>query len=181
MKKMILFCFLCLFIFNFTVYSQQQELPNEIKTPEGYIFYNYQYAYLDISLIYPEKWMNYSSQERGVLIDTPDSKGSIMILGTPLFGEDYTLEKLWAENRECLELAGAIFQEPVSDTFSGYPAIKGLHTIKIGNSNHQYLRYSAIIDDLFYTFSFHAPVAEFEKYLEEVLFVAHSVVIKLVE
>ncbi|MDD3655965.1 MAG: hypothetical protein PHI72_04270 [Atribacterota bacterium] len=104
-----------------------------------------------------------------------------MILGTPLFGEDYTLKKLWAENKESLELAGAIFQESVPGTFSGYLAIKALYTIKIGNSNHQYLRYSAIIGDLFYTFSFHAPVTEFEKYLEEVLAVVHSVSIKTVE
>ncbi|HNR66146.1 MAG TPA: hypothetical protein PKJ95_07645, partial [Atribacterota bacterium] len=48
------------------------------EVPEGYVFYRYQYAYLDISLIYPGKWLNYSSQERGILINTPDSQGSIM-------------------------------------------------------------------------------------------------------
>jgi hypothetical protein len=183
MKKIIFLCFIFLlfFSFNHTIHSQQKELPPGVEVPEGYVYYQYQYAYLDISLVYPEKWINYSSQERGVLIDTPDSKGSIMILGTPLFGEDYILEKLWAENKESLELAGAIFQESVPDTFSGYPAIKALHTIKIGNSNHQYLRYCTIVDDLFYTFSFHAPVAEFEKYLEEVLTVVHSISIKTVE
>jgi len=180
MKK-IIFLFLVFFmIFNFshTIYSQPQELPAEMEIPEGYVFYQYQYAFLDISLIYPEKWINYSSQERGILIDTPDSRGSIMLLGTPLFGEEYTLEKLWEENMESLEIAGAVFQESIPETFSGHPAIKAFHTIKIGNVLHQYIRYSAIIGDLFYTFSFHAPVADFEKYLEEVLTVVHSVTIK---
>ncbi len=115
------------------------------------------------------------------MINTPDSQGSIMISGHPTFREDNTLEKLWAENKESLELAGAIFQESVPDTFSGYPAIKALHTIKIGNNIHQYLRYSTVVDDMFYTFSFQAPAEEFEKYLEEVLTIVHSVLIKTVE
>ena len=183
MKKNI-FLFYLAFLFFWILLPASAQQAEDVLTqevPEGYVFYRYQYAYLDISLIYPEKWINYSSQERGVLIDTPDSQGSIMILGTPLFGEDNTLEKLWTENKESLELAGAIFQESVPDTFSGYPAIKALHTIKIGNNTHQYLRYSTIVDDLFYTFSFRAPAAEFEKYLEEVLTIVHSVSIKTVE
>ena len=183
MKK-IIFLFLVFFmIFNFshTIYSQPQELLAGMEIPEGYVSYHYQYAYLDISLIYPEKWINYSSQERGILIDTPDSKGSIMLLGTPLFGEDYSLEKLWDENMENLKLVGAVFHESTPDTLSGYPAIKAMHTIKLGNDMHQYIRYSAIIGDSFYTFSFHAPVNDFEKYLEKVLIIVQSISIKTVE
>jgi len=161
-------------------FAQQTEEVVDQEVPEGYILYHYQYAYLDISLIYPEDWINYSSQERGVLIDTPDSKGSIMLLGTPLFGEDYTLDKLWNENMENLKLVGAVFQESTASTLSGYPAIKALHTIKLGLGNvlHQYIRYSSIIGDLFYTFSFHSPVPDFDKYLKEVLTVVHSITIK---
>ena len=180
MRNIIFLCLIMFVIFNFNIccFAQQNELSYEMKIPEGYVFYHYQYAYLDISLIHPEKWINYSSQERGILIETPDSKGSIMLLGTPLFGEDYTLEKLWNENMENLKLVGATFQESTADTLYGYPAIKAMHTIKLGNVLHQYIRYSAIIGDLFYTFSFHSPVPDFDKYLEEVLTVVYSITIK---
>jgi hypothetical protein len=168
--------------FFLSLQAQQPEQAQEMEIPEGYVFYQYQYAYLDISLVYPEKWINYSSQERGILIDTPDSKGSIMILGTPLFGEEYTLEKLWAENMENLKLAGAVFQEELTpDTLSGYPAIKALYTIKIGEGTHQFICYSSIIGDVFYTFIFNATLGDFEKYLGEVLTVVRSVSIKIVE
>ena len=178
MKKYIFLGLTIIVFFNFipTLHTQEISQPQEI--PEGYIFYQYQYAFLDISLFYPEDWINYSSQELGILIDTPDSKGSIMLLGTPLFGEEYTLEKLWAENMENLKLAGATFQESVPDTLSGYPAIKALYTIKIGEDTHQYICYSSIIGDLFYTFRFHAPVNDFEKYRETVLTTIRSVSIK---
>ena len=178
MKKYIFLGLIIIVFFNFTLTLHAQEMSQPWEIPKGYVFYQYQYGYLDISLIYPEDWINYSSQERGVLIDTPDSKGSIMLLGTPLFGEEYTLEKLWAENMENLKLAGATFQESVPDTLSGCPAIKALYTIKIGEDIHQYICYSAIIGDLFYTFSFHAPVNDFEKYREKVLTVVRSVSIK---
>ncbi len=184
MKKCIFYFLVATLIFSFflSLQAQQPEQAQEMEIPEGYVFYQYQYAYLDISLIYPEDWINYSSQERGVLIDTPGSKGSIMLLGTPLFGEEYTLEKLWNENMENLKLAGAVFQEELTpDTLSGYPAIKALYTIKIGEDIHQYICYSSIIGDLFYTFSFHAPVNDFEKYREEVLTVVRSVSIEIVE
>ena len=115
------------------------------------------------------------------MIYTPDSKGVLFLIGTPMFGEEYTLEKLWAENMENLKSAGAVFQESGPDALSGYPAIKALHTIKLGNDSHQYIRYSTIIEDMFYTFSFHAQVGDFEKYLEEVLTVVPSVSIKTVE
>ncbi len=183
MKKNIFLFYLAFLFFCILLSAAAQQAEDVLieEVPEGYVFYRYQYFYLDISLIYPEKWLNYSSQERGILIDTPDSQGSIMISGHPTFREDNTLEKLWAENKESLELAGAIFQESVPDTFSGYPAIKALHTIKIGNNIHRYLRYSTVVDDMYYTFSFQAPAEEFEKYLEEVLTIAHSVLIKTVE
>jgi len=53
--------------------------------------------------------------------------------------------------------------------------------IKIGEDTHQYICYSSIIGDLFYTFSFHAPVNDFEKYREKVLTVVRSVSIKTSE
>ena len=175
MKKYIFLGLTIIVFFNFILTLHAQEMSQPWEIPKGYVFYQYQYAYLDISLIYPEDWINYSSQERGVLIDTPDSKGSIMLLGVPLFGEEYTLEKLWAENMENLKLAGATFQESVPDTLSGYSAIKALYTIKIGEDIHQYICYSSIIGDLFYTFTFNATLGDFEKYLGEVLTVVRSV------
>lgn len=184
MKKIIFLFYLSIFFFWILLpaSAQQDEDVLTQEVPEGYIFYQYQYAYLDISLVYPEKWINYSSQERGILIDTPDSRGSIMLLGSPLFGEEYTLEKLWNENMENLKLAGAVFQEELTpDTLSGYPAIKALFTIKIGEDIYQYICYSSIIGDLFYTFTFHAPVNDFEKYREEVLTMVRSVSIEIVE
>ena len=183
MKKFISVFLLIFFIFSSSllVLAQQPELIPPPEIPEGYVFYQYQYAYLDISLIYPENWINYSSQERGILIDTPDSKGSIMLLGTPLFGEEHTVEEVWFENMENLKLAGAVFQESVPDTLSGQPAIKALHTIKLGNDMHQYIRYSSIIGDLFYTFSFHSPVNDFEKYSEEIIKIVSSIQINIKE
>jgi hypothetical protein len=184
MKKFIFLCLL-VFLFFWIILSGSVQQAEDVQTqevPDGYVFYHYQYAYLDISLVYPEKWINYSSQERGILIYTPDSRGSIMILGTPLFGEEYTLEKLWNENMENLKLAGAVFQEELTpDTLSGYPAIKALYTIKIGESTHQFICYSSIIGDVFYTFTFNATLGDFEKYLGEVLTVVRSVSIKIVE
>ena len=40
---------------------------DETEIPGGFVLYRYQYAYFDISLIYPENWINYSSQEREYL------------------------------------------------------------------------------------------------------------------
>ena len=176
-----LFCLLLflLFVFNSSalIYAQNEKTSSLLEIPEGYIFYHYKYDFLDISLIFPEDWLNSSSKERGILLDTPDSKGSIVILGTPLFEEDFTLEKLWARSKENLGLAGATFQEFGTASFAGYPAIKALHSIKIGNETNQYLQYSTIVGDLFYTFSFQAPINEFEKYLKEVQTIVQSIII----
>ncbi len=180
-KYVFIFLILLILVFNLTAKAQNTESVLEKKNPEGYLFYHYSYAFLDISLVYPKGWINYSSQERGILIYTPDSIGVAMLLGTPLFGEDYTLEKLWAENMENLKSGGAVFQEISSATLSGYPAIKAFHTIKIGNSLYQYVRYSALIGDMFYTFSFHAPANDFQKYLTEILTIIDSVTIKVFE
>jgi len=115
------------------------------------------------------------------MIYTPDSKGVLLLVATPMFGEEYTLDELWKVNMENLESAGAVFQESTSNKLSGYPAIKALHPIKLENEMNQYIRYSAIIGDLFYAFSFHIPINDFEKYLEDVLTVVQSVLIKTVE
>lgn len=180
MKKTIFLCLVFFMVFNYshTTYSQQQELQQEMEIPEGYVLYQHQYAYLDIFLMYPENWINHSSQERGILIYTPDSQGSFMMLGSPLFGKEYTLEELWEANMESLKRAGAEFQESVPDILSGYPAIKALYTITIAKNVHQYICYSSIIGDIFYTFSFNVQEHDFEKYLEEVLTIVHSITIK---
>lgn len=182
MKKYIsVFLFMLIFIAYLTVHSHQQELPPELENPEGFVFYQYQYAYIDVSLIYPENWINHSSQERGILIYTPDSKGSLHILASPLFGKEYTLEELWSLNMDNLKLAGAVFLLSVQDVLSGYPAIRALHTIKIGRDTHKYIRYNAIAGDLFYSFSFNTPEVDFERYLNDVLVIARSISIKINE
>ncbi|MFZ7131619.1 MAG: hypothetical protein ACOWWR_04615 [Eubacteriales bacterium] len=152
-----------LFLFILSVSAQPTEDETTINIPEGFELYQYQYAFLDISLIYPQDWINYSSQERGIMIYTPDSKGVLLLLGTPMFGEEHRLDELWKLNMENLKSAGAVFQESTSDKLSGYPAIKVFHTIKLGNEMNQYIRYSAIIGDLFYTFSFHTPINDFKR------------------
>jgi hypothetical protein len=169
MKKILFTVLVAIFLFNFFIILVMTQSSETLEIPEGFAFYRYQYAFLDISLIYPDDWVNHSSQERGIMIYTPNSKGVLLLIATPLFGEEYTLEELWSINMENLESAGAVFQESIPDTLSGYPAIKVLHTIKLGNDSHQYIRYSSIIGDMFYTFSFHAPVGDFKDYLEEVM------------
>jgi len=79
------------------------------EIPEKFVFYHYQYAYFDISLIYPENWINYSSQERGIFIYTPDSKGILTFLATPLFGKEYTLSELYSVNMDTPERSGCRF------------------------------------------------------------------------
>ncbi len=145
------------------------------EIPEGFVFYRYQYAYFDISLIYPEQWINYSSQERGVFIYTPDSKGTLTFRATPLFGKEYTLAELYSVNMDTLKEAGAVFLESIPDKLAGYPAQRTLYTMKFGKDTLKFIRYDSIIGDLFYSFSFNAHEIDFEKYLNDILKIVLSI------
>jgi len=179
MKKYFLLVIMTIVFFCFCSSLVRAQGTDTTEIPEGFVFYHYQYAYIDISLIYPENWINHSSQERGIMIYTPDSKGTLIFWANPLFGKEYTLAELWAENMESLKLAGATFFESVPDKLSGHPAIRALHTIKIGKDTHKYIRYNSIIGDLFYSFSFNTQEAEFGKYLNDVIKIVRSIKINL--
>jgi hypothetical protein len=58
-----------------TLVSAQSTETTEI--PEGFVFYHYQDEYLDFSFIYPEKWINQSSREKGIIIYFPEFKGTL--------------------------------------------------------------------------------------------------------
>jgi len=162
-----------LFCFCSSLVSAQGTDTTEIS--EGFVFYHYQYAYMDISLFYPENWINYSSQERGVMIYLPDSNGTLMFRATPLFGKEYTLAELCSVNMETLKEEGATFLESAPDTVSGYPAQRTLYTMTFGNKILKYIRYESIINDLFYSFSFNTQEAEFGKYLNDILKIVRSI------
>jgi hypothetical protein len=167
MKKCIFLFLVAMIIFSFYLAINAQEQKQKI--PEGFVFYHYQYAYFDISLIYPENWINYSSQERGIFIYTPDSKGTLTFRATPLFGKEYTLSELYSVNMDTLKEAGAVFLESVPDKLSGYPAQRTLYTMKFGKDTLKFIRYDSIIGDLFYSFSFNTHEIDFEKYLNDIL------------
>jgi len=145
------------------------------EIPEGFVFYHYQYAYIDISLICPENWINYSSQERGIFIYTLDSKGTLTFRATPLFGKEYTLGELYSVNMDTLKEAGAVFLESAPDKLSGYPAQRTLYTMKFGKDTLKFIRYDSIIGDLFYSFSFSTKEVEFEKYLNDIIIIVPSI------
>jgi len=175
MKK---YSFIVLIIFVLLVFFcslVSAQCTDATEIPEGFVFYNYQYAYIDISLIFPENWINYSSQERGVFIYTPDSKGTLTLRATPLFGKEYTLAELYSVNMDTLKEAGAVFLESVPDKLSGYPAQKTLYTMKFGKDTLKFIRYDSIISDLFYSFSFNTKEVEFEKYLNDIIKIVPSI------
>ena len=174
MKKYIFLALVTVVIFSlcFLVSAQDKETT---EIPEGFVFYHYQYAYMDISLFYPENWINYSSQERGVMIYLPDSNGTLMFRAVPLFGKEYTLAELYSENMETLKLAEAVFLESVLDKLSGYPAQRTLYTMKIGQDTLKFIRYDSIVGDLFYSFSFNTQEAEFGKYLNDIIKIVRSI------
>jgi hypothetical protein len=173
MKKYIFLVLMAILIFNLGLLVNAQDQPQEI--PEGFTFYHYQYAYFDISLIYPEQWINQSSQENGILIYLPEYKGTLIFRATPLFGEEYTLAELWAENMENLKLAGAVFLESAPDLLSGFPAQRTLFTMKFGDQVLKYIVYSTLVNDLYYSFNFSTQEAEFGKYLNDVIKIVRSI------
>jgi hypothetical protein len=174
MKKYIFLLLAIILIFSFcSLVSSQGTDTTEI--PEGFVFYHYQDEYLDFSFIYPEKWINQSSREKGIIIYLPGFKGTLTFRPMPLFGEEYTLLELAAENMENLKEAGAVFLESVPDKLSGHPALRTLYTMKFGNKILKYIRYESIINDLYYTFSFNTIEADFEKYLDDILKIVRSI------
>jgi len=175
MKKYFLFILVTIVFFCFcsSIVCTQDTEATEI--PEGFVFYHYQYAYFNISLIYPENWINYSSQERGIFIYTPDSKGTLTFRATPLFGKEYTLAELYSVNMDTLKEAGAVFLESIPDKLAGYPAQRTLYTMKFGKDTLKFIRYDSIIGDLFYSFSFNAHEIDFEKYMNDILKIVLSI------
>jgi len=174
MKKFIFFSLVIIIIFNFYFLINTQG-TDTTEVPEGFIFYHYQYAYIDISLIYPENWINYSTQERGIFIYTPDSKGTLTLRATPLFEKEYTLAELYSVNMDTLKEAGAVLLESTPDKLSGYPAQRTLYTMKFGKDTLKFIRYDSIIGDLFYSFSFSTKEVEFEKYLNDIIIIVPSI------
>ena len=168
MKKILFLVLVIIIIFYFCSFLVIAQGIDTTEIPEGYVFYHYQYAYFDISLIYPEQWINYSSQEQGIIIYTPDSKGTLTLRAIPLFGKEYTLAELYSVNMDTLKEAGAIFLESAQDTLSGYPAKRTLYTMKFGRDTLKYIRYDSIIGDLFYSFSFNTHEIDFEKYIKDI-------------
>jgi hypothetical protein len=174
MKKYILLVLAAIVIFNlcFIVSAQDTEIT---EIPEGFVFYHYQDEYLDFSFIYPEKWINQSSREKGILIYLPGFKGTLTFRPMPLFGEENNLLELAAENMKNLKEAGAVFLESVPDKLSGYPAQRTLYTMKFGNKILKYIRYESIINDLYYSFSFNTIEADFGKYLNDIIKIVRSI------
>jgi len=145
------------------------------EIPEGFVFYHYQDKYLDFSFIYPEKWINQSSREKGILIYLPEFKGTLTFRPMPLFGEENNLSEIAAKNMENLKEAGAVFLESVPDKLSGYPAQRTLYTMKFDDKMLKYIRYESIINDLYYTFSFNTIEADFEKYMDDIVKIVRSI------
>ena len=175
MKKYFLLVLVTIVFFCFCSFLVSAQSTDTTEIPEGFVFYHYQYAYFDISLIYPENWINYSSQERGIFIYTPDSKGTLTFRATPLFGEEYTLSELYSVNMDTLKEAGAVFLESIPDKLAGYPAQRTLYTMKFGKDTLKFIRYDSIIGDLFYSFSFNAHEIDFEKYMNDILKIVLSI------
>ena len=168
MKKYVFLFLVAVVIFNLCLVTSAQG-TDTTEIPEGFVFYHYQDEYLDFSFIYPEEWINQSSQKKGILIYLPEFKGTLTFHPMPLFGEEYNLSELAAENMENLKEAGATFLESAPDKLSGYPAQRTLYTMKFGNKILKYIRYESIINDLYYTFSFNTIETDFEKYLNDIL------------
>lgn len=171
MKKYFFLFLVAMVVFNFCLVVNAQEM----EIPEGFVLYDYQYAYIDISLLFPDNWINQSSQEKGILIYLPEFKGTLTFRPMPLFGEENNLLEIAAENMENLKEAGAVFLESVPDKLSGYPAQRTLYTMKFGNKILKYIRYESIINDLYYAFSFNTIEADFEKYFNDIQIIVSSI------
>ena len=175
MKKFIFVVLMIFILLGFFCSLVSAQSTDTTEIPEGFVFYHYQDEYLDFSFIYPEKWINQSSRERGIVIYLPGFKGTLTFRPMPLFGEENNLSELAAENMENLKEAGAVFLESAPDKLSGYPAQRTLYTMKFGNKILKYIRYESIINDLYYTFSFNTIEAEFEKYMDDILKIVRSI------
>ena len=175
MKKYLFLVLVIVVLLGFISVLLNAQGTDTTEIPEGFVFYHYQDEFLDFSFIYPEKWINQSSREKGIIIYLPEFKGTLTFRPMPLFGEEYTLAELVAVNMENLKEAGAVFLESVPDKLSGHPAQRTLYTMKFGNKILKYIRYESIINDLYYSFSFNTIEADFGKYLNDILKIVRSI------
>lgn len=175
MKKYSLVIFVSIVFFCFCSSLVSAQGTETTEFPGGFVLYHYQDKYLDFSLIYPENWINQSSQEKGILIYLPEFKGTLTFRPMPLFGAENNLLELAAKNMENLKEAGAVFLESVPDKLSGHPAQRTIYKMKFGKDTLKYIRYESIVNDLYYTFSFSTIETDFEKYLDDILKVVYSI------
>ena len=175
MRKYIFLVLVTIVIVGFCSSLVNAQGAEVTEIPGGFVLYHYQDKYLDFSLIHPEKWINQSSQEKGILIYLPEFKGTLTFRPMPLFGAENNLLEIVAENMENLKEAGAVFLEYVPDKLSGHPAQRTLYTMKFGNKILKYIRYESIINDLYYTFSFNTIETDFGKYMDDVLKIVRSI------
>jgi len=68
MKKYIFLVLVTIVLFCFCGSLVSAQGTETTEFPGGFVLYHYQDKYLDFSLIHPEKWINQSSQEKGILI-----------------------------------------------------------------------------------------------------------------
>jgi len=174
MKKYVFLVLVTILIFSFCILVSVQG-TDATEIPGGFVLYHYQDEYLDFSFIYPEKWINQSSREKGIIIYLPEFKGTLTFRPMPLFGAENNLSELAAKNMENLKEAEAVFLESVPDKLSGYPAQRTLYTMKFGNKILKYIRYESIINDLYYSFNFNTIEADFEKYMDDITKIVRSI------
>ena len=175
MKKYFLLVLVTIVFFCFCSSLVSAQGTDATEIPGGFVLYHYQDEYLDFSFIYPEKWINQSSREKGIIIYLPGFKGTLTFRPMPLFGEENNLSEIAAKNMENLKEAGAVFLESVPDKLSGHPAQRTLYTMRFGNKILKYIRYESIINDLYYTFSFNTIEVDFEKYMDDIKKIVHSI------
>ena len=175
MKKYFTFTTIVFILLGFFCSLVCAQGTDATEIPGGFVLYHYQDEYLDFSFIYPEKWINQSSREKGIIIYLPEFKGTLTFRPMPLFGEENNLSELASKNMENLKEAGAVFLESIPDKLSGHPAKRTLYTMKFGNKILKYIRYESIINDLYYTFSFNTIDADFEKYMDDILKIVRSI------
>ena len=175
MKKYFTFTIIVFILLVFFCSLVSAQGTDMTEFPGGFVLYHYQDKYLDFSLIHPEKWINQSSREKGIIIYLPEFKGTLIFRPMPLFGAENNLLELAEKNMENLKEAGAVFLKSAPDKLSGHPAQRTLYTMKFGKDTLKFIRYDSIIGELFYSFSFNTIETEFEKYMDGVLKIVRSV------
>ena len=72
MKKYFTFTIIVFMLLGFFCSLVSAQGADTTEFPGGFVLYHYQDKYFDFSLIHPEKWINQSSQEKGILIYLPE-------------------------------------------------------------------------------------------------------------